>query len=475
MSNATTAQPVPVPAPAGSLAAALTSPLSVWSPSSWRGLPIQQQPAYADPKAVEAALDVVRGLPPLVAPGEVDALRRHLSDAAAGKAFLLQGGDCAERFEDCAKGPIEAKLKILLQMSLVLTWGARLPVIRVGRMAGQYAKPRSADTEVIDGVELPSYRGDHVHRIEATAEARRPDPRRLVEAYFRSAATLNYARALVDGGFADLHKPHHWQLDFVRSHESRRRYEQLVERILDALDFVESTGVKSPTLETVDLFSSHEGLLLAYEEALTRLPSGGAAYNLGAHMLWIGDRTRALDGAHIEYCRGIENPIGIKVGPSVAPGDLVALLDRVEPDDRPGRVVLITRLGSERVEAHLPPLIEAVRATGRTVVWSCDPMHGNGTKTDGGVKTRDLRAIHSELERTFGVHERCRTLLGGVHLELTGEDVTECVGGPQELSESDLSRSYQTYCDPRLNYAQSLEIAFFLASRLESRRARRGP
>lgn len=447
-----------------------------WSPTSWRGLPIQQQPSYGDPQAVEESLAVVRSLPPLVAPGEVDRLRKNFAAAARGQAFVLQGGDCAERFEDCAKGPIESKLKILLQMSLVLTWGARLPVVRVGRMAGQYAKPRSADTEVIDGVELPSYRGDHVHRIEATPEARRPDPRRLVEAYFRSAATLNYARALLDGGFADLHRPHHWQLDFVRSDASRQRYEQLVERILDALHFVESTGVKSPTLETVELFSSHEGLILAYEEALTRVqagPLGSPAYNVGAHMLWIGDRTRALDGAHLEYFRGLENPVGIKVGPSMSGPELVALLDTIEPDDRPGRIMLISRLGADRVESRLPDLIESVKATGRTLLWSCDPMHGNGTKTEGGIKTRDLRQIHRELEQTFAAHERCGTMLGGVHLELTGEDVTECVGGPQELSESDLGRSYQTYCDPRLNYAQSLEIAFFLASRLEQQRGRR--
>lgn len=455
----------------------LHAPTRAWSPTSWRGLPIQQQPSYGDPQAVEDSLAVVRSLPPLVAPGEVDRLRKNFAAAARGQAFVLQGGDCAERFEDCAKGPIESKLKIILQMSLVLTWGARLPVIRVGRMAGQYAKPRSADTEVIDGVELPSYRGDHVHRIEATPEARRPDPRRLVEAYFRSAATLNYARALLDGGFADLHRPHHWQLDFVRSDEHRQRYEQLVERILDALHFVESTGVKSPTLETVELFSSHEGLILAYEEALTRVQPGPAgtslAYNIGAHMLWIGDRTRALDGAHLEYFRGLENPVGVKVGPSMSGPELVALLDKLEPDDRPGRIMLISRLGADRVESRLPDLIESVKATGRTLLWSCDPMHGNGTKTEGGIKTRDLRQIHRELEQTFAVHERCGTMLGGVHLELTGEDVTECVGGPQELSESDLARSYQTYCDPRLNYAQSLEIAFFLASRLQLRRAGR--
>ncbi len=446
---------------------------AAWSPSSWRGRPIRQQPAYRDQAAVERALARVKELPPLVAPGEVDALRRHLADAAAGRAFLLQGGDCAERFQDCSKEPIEAKLKILLQMSLVLTFSARLPVIRVARMAGQYAKPRSADTELVDGIELPSYRGDHVHRIEATPEAREPDPERLVEAWLRSAATLNYVRALLDGGFADLHEPQHWKLHFVRSDAHRVRYEALVERILDALDFVESTGVRSEVFSTVELFSSHEGLILAYEEAATRgLEDGGRTryYNLGAHMLWVGDRTRALDGAHVEYFRGIENPIGVKVGPSMAPEELVSLLGVLEPDDRPGRVTLITRLGAGQVASALPPLVEAVRATGRTVVWSCDPMHGNGIKTASGIKTRDLRAIHEELSQTFDAHERLGTVFGGVHLELTGEDVTECVGGPQELSEEDLARSYETFCDPRLNYAQSLEIAFLLARRLEARR-----
>jgi len=450
----------------------MTSPtLSPWSPSSWRAHPIVQQPVYRDAAAVAEALATVAGLPPLVAPGEVDALRAHLALAAKGKAFLLQGGDCAERFQDCAKDPIEAKLKILLQMSLVLTFSARLPVIRVGRLAGQYAKPRSADTEVVDGVELSTYRGDHVHRIEASPAAREPDPARLVEAWFRSAATLNYMRALLDGGFADLHKPHHWRLEFVLSPAHRAEYEALVERILDALDFVESTGVRSQTFSTVELFSSHEGLLLAYEEAATRL--SGRYYNLGAHMLWIGDRTRALDGAHVEYFRGIENPIGLKVGPSLGPAELVALLEVLEPDDRPGRITLITRLGAGQVAARLPPLIEAVRASGRTVLWSCDPMHGNGTRTRGGVKTRDLRQIYAELGETFEVHARLGTILGGVHFELTGEDVTECVGGPQELCEADLARSYETFCDPRLNYAQSLEMAFSLGKRLEARRLMR--
>jgi 3-deoxy-7-phosphoheptulonate synthase len=444
-----------------------------WTPDSWRARPIKQQPRYRDQAAVDRALNRVRELPPLVAPGEVDALKKRLAEAAHGRAFLLQGGDCAERFQDCSKDPIEAKLKILLQMSLVLTFSARLPVIRVARMAGQYAKPRSADTETVDGLELPSYRGDHVHGIDATAESREPDPERLVEAWLRSAATLNYARALLDGGFADLHKPHHWRLEFVRSDAHRTRYEALVDRILDALDFVESTGVRSAVFSTVELFSSHEGLLLPYEEAATRPVRVGddtRHYNLGAHMLWIGDRTRALDGAHVEYFRGIQNPIGLKVGPTLTTGELLALIEALDPDDHAGRLTLITRMGAARVGELLPPLVEAVRASGRRVVWSSDPMHGNGIKTASGVKTRDLSKIHAELDASADVHERLGGHLGGVHLELTGEDVTECVGGPQELSEADLATSYETFCDPRLNYAQSLEIAFLLARRLEARR-----
>lgn len=437
-----------------------------WTPRSWRQRPIQQQPTYADREALEAALATVRGLPPLVAHGEVVQLRRQLAQAACGNAFLLQGGDCAERFQDCAQGPIEAKLKILLQMSLVLTWGARMPVIRVARMAGQYAKPRSSSTELVGGVELPSYRGDHVNDIRADIALRQPNPNRMVQAYFRSAATLNYARALLDGGFADLHKPHHWDLGFVRQAERRQDYEELVGRILDALDFVEATGVSdTATLRTVQLFSSHEGLLLPYEEALTRRIDD-QWYNLGAHMLWIGDRTRQQQGAHVEYFRGIANPIGIKIGPSIDAQELVDLVAAIEPDNRPGRVTLITRMGAA-VREKLPPLITAMKRAGRHVLWSCDPMHGNTEKTSGGIKTRDVDRILDELRSTFDVHDEQSSHLGGVHFELTGEDVTECVGGPQELNEEDLTRSYETFCDPRLNYAQSLELAFLMARRLQ--------
>ncbi|MEE2714442.1 MAG: 3-deoxy-7-phosphoheptulonate synthase class II [Verrucomicrobiota bacterium] len=441
-----------------------------WSHDSWRSKPIGQQPRYPDEKALQTALNCVRTLPPLVNQGEVEALRAHLAKAARGEAFLLHGGDCAERFADCNKNAIEAKLKILLQMSLVLTWGARIPVIRIGRMAGQYAKPRSKDTERVDGVEFPSYRGDNINAIDSKASARLADPQRLIQAYYHSAATLNYARALVGGGFADLRHPQHWDLGFVRSAANREKYEDIVARLRDAIDFVESTGVRgTSTFKTVELFCSHEGLLLDYEEAFTE-PVGENWYNLGAHFLWIGERTRQLDGAHVEYFRGIENPIGVKVGPSIEPDELVKLITALEPENRPGRITVITRLGAEKVTELLPPLINAVTKAGRVVTWVCDPMHGNTVNTDAGLKTRDYDSILTELEIAFAAHQAAGSYLGGVHFELTGEDVTECTGGPQELSVADLSRSYETYCDPRLNYAQSLEMALRTAQRLQSRR-----
>ena len=409
-------------------------------------------------------------MPPLVHHGEVNTLRTHLAKAANGEAFLLQGGDCAEQFSDCRKSTVESKLKILLQMSLVLTWGARIPVIRMGRMAGQYAKPRSKDTETIDGLELPSYRGDNINSSSPKADERAADPQRLLQAYFHSAATLNYTRALVDGGFADLHHPQHWDLGFVRSSTNRAEYEDIVSRIRDAIDFVESTGVRSTTsLKMVELFCSHEGLLLDYEEAMTEKVAE-KWYNLGAHSLWIGDRTRQLDGAHVEYFRGLENPIGIKAGPSMNPSELVELITRLEPANQPGRITIITRLGADIVAESLPPLIEAVSEAGRVVTWVCDPMHGNTISTSEGLKTRDYDAVLSELEEAFKTHATCGSHLGGVHFEMTGEDVTECTGGPQELSLADLSRSYETHCDPRLNYSQSLELALRIAQSLQKRR-----
>ncbi len=441
-----------------------------WTPESWRSKPIQQQPHYPDKSALETSLISVRAMPPLVHHGEVNTLRTHLAQAAKGEAFLLQGGDCAEQFSDCRKSTVESKLKILLQMSLVLTWGARIPVIRMGRMAGQYAKPRSKDTETVDGLELPSYRGDNINSSAPKADERAADPQRLLQAYFHSAATLNYTRALVDGGFADLHHPQHWDLGFVRSSTNRAEYEDIVSRIRDAIDFVESTGVRSTTsLKMVELFCSHEGLLLDYEEAMTENVAE-KWYNLGAHSLWIGDRTRQLDGAHVEYFRGLENPIGIKAGPSMNPSELVELITRLEPANQPGRITIITRLGADIVAESLPPLIKAVSEAGRVVTWVCDPMHGNTISTSEGLKTRDYDAVLSELEEAFKTHATCGSHLGGVHFEMTGEDVTECTGGPQELSVADLSRSYETHCDPRLNYSQSLELALRIAQRLQKRR-----
>ena len=446
----------------------MSKTLPTWSPDSWRGLPIQQQPQYDDPEAVETALATVRRLPPLVSPGEIDGLRRNLAKAAIGKAFVLQGGDCAERFEDCRRGAIENKLKILLQMSLVLTWGAQTPVIRIGRMAGQYAKPRSSATEIVDGVEIPSYRGDHVNGHDPAD--RRPDPERLVQAYFHSASTLNYVRALLDGGFADLHNPGHWDLGFVRSAARRARYEEVVDRILDALAFVESAGASGgEAFKTVQFYSSHEGLILPWEEAQTA-EINGKYYNLGAHMLWVGHRTRNLDGAHVEYFRGIANPVGVKVGPGTTPEGLVSLLDRLDPDDIPGKITLIARFGADQVLTQLPPLVHAVRATGRTVVWSCDPMHGNTVTAENGLKTRDAGRVFTEVSQSLTLHGDLGGVLGGVHFEMTGDNVTECIGGPEELQVADLSRSYETFCDPRLNYAQSLEMAFLLAGGLRARR-----
>ncbi len=449
----------------------MSTPVS-WTPDSWRAHPIEQQPEYPDRDAVEAALDEVRALPPLVAPSEIDALNDHLAAVARGEAFLLQGGDCAERFVDCTREPIERKLKILLQMSLVLTWGARIPVVRLGRIAGQYAKPRSRPTEVVDGVEMPSYRGDHVNSHDTSA--RIPDPDRLLTATYRSAATLNYVRALLDGGFADLHHPRRWDLGSVSRSAHSARYEAVVERMVDALDFVDATGVQGgEALRNVDLFTSHEGLLLEWEAARTqRVASahGDRYYNVGAHFLWIGNRTRQLDGAHIEYFRGIRNPIGVKVGPGLSPDELLRLLDRLDPDDTPGRITLISRFGATAIAAGLPPLVEAVATSGRTVVWSCDPMHGNTTTTSSGLKTRSMDAILEELRLALDIHEEHGRRLGGVHFELTGDDVTECTGGPDALGEADLSRAYETYCDPRLNYGQSLELAFMLAERFGRKR-----
>jgi 3-deoxy-7-phosphoheptulonate synthase len=440
-----------------------------WTPQSWRDLPIRQQPDYDDPAAVEAALSTVRGLPPLVHHGEVDRLKRQLAEAGQGRRFVLQGGDCAERFVDCAKEPIEAKLKILLQMSVVLTWGGHTPVVRVARMAGQFAKPRSRPTEVVEGYgEIHSYRGDHVNGFDPSDRV--PDPSRMVRAYTHSAATLNYVRALIDGGFADLASADHWDLGFLRDPALRDQYEAMLARIRESIDFMEACGAGAvAALRSVDFFTSHEGLLLPYEEANT-FRIGPDHYNLGAHFVWIGDRTRNLDGAHIEYFRGIRNPIGLKCGPSLGGDELVELCGVLNPENEPGRLTLISRHGAGKVGDKLPEHIEAVQRAGSVVTWSTDPMHGNTRSTANGLKTRDFDNILAELREGFDIHKRMGSVLGGVHFELTGEDVTECAGGPQGLEDAQLSRAYETFCDPRLNDAQSLHLAFLIARRLERRR-----
>lgn len=438
----------------------MTSP---WNPHSWQRLPAAQQPAYPDPTALEAVLARLRRLPPLVVPQEVDRLRGLLAEAAAGRRFLLQGGDCAERFQDCTPEAIEGKLRVLLQMSVALTHGGRKPVVRVGRIAGQFAKPRSKPTERVRGRELPSYRGDLINGLEATEAARRPDPARLLEAYFHAAATLNHLRALAAGGFADLHHPERWELPGGPG--AVPEYRRTLDQVKESLDFLEALGgVQREALERVDFFTSHEALLLPFEEALTRwVDEAGAYYHLGAHTLWVGERTRQLDGAHVEYLRGLRNPLGVKVGPSATPDHLADLLARLDPQREPGRLTLITRFGAGQIQAALPPLLKAVQATGHPVLWSCDPMHGNGAESATGLKTRDFAAILSELRQAFELHRAQGSHLGGVHIELTGEAVTECTGGSEGLSEADLLKAYETGCDPRLNGTQSLEMAFLIA------------
>lgn len=443
---------------------------SKWSVNSWRRFPVAQQPQYRDQEALGAALEKLSGYPPLVFAGEVDNLRVQLAAAAAGERFLLQGGDCAERFQDCHQDAITSKIKILLQMSVILCYGARKPIIRVGRIAGQYAKPRSAATEVVNGIEMPVFRGDSINSIEATLSGREADPQRLLQGYHNASMTLNYVRALVTGGFADLHYPEHWNIGFFGQSPQGERYQQMVDNIRDAIAFMESLGgVKENVLGYVDFYTSHEGLLLGLEESLTRyIPSHNGYYNVGAHMLWIGDRTRQLDGAHVEYFRGIRNPIGIKIGPSTEVGELISLLRVLNPTNETGKVTLISRLGDQKVDSILPDIIQAVRRENRQVLWSCDPMHGNVVKTKDNIKTRDFNAILKELRDSFRVHGELGSILGGVHFELTGERVTECTGGTDNVTEEDLVQQYETYCDPRLNYNQSLEMAFLIAEMLKA-------
>jgi len=436
-----------------------------WNPASWRAFPAKQQPVYEDAQALENALEELRELPPLVVVDEVDYLQELLADAATGKRFLLQGGDCAEAFRDCKGGVIADKLRVLLQMSVLITHGGRTSVIHLGRIAGQYAKPRSSDNEIVDGVELPSYRGDIINSIEPDPEARRPDPIRMLKAYRCSVATLNYLRALVDGGFADLHHPERWELSW-RGPDAGH-YAETLDRVMDSLAFVEALGGSHTALRTGDIFISHEALHLPYEEAMTRfVPEREAHYNLGAHFLWVGERTRQVDGAHLEYLRGLANPIGVKVGPRTTIEDLKKILALLDPDRTPGRLTLITRFGAGKAPELLPPLVEAVRAEGHPVLWSCDPMHGNGQQLSNGLKTRDFADILQELREVMTTHWSVGSHVGAVHFELTGEPVTECLGGSEGISEADLERAYRSGCDPRLNRSQSLEMASLIAAML---------
>ena len=438
-----------------------------WSPHSWKQRAAQQQAAYADSDALARVVAEMGRLPPLVTSWEVEQLRGELARAAHGDAFVLQGGDCAESFDDCRSEPIAAKLKILLQMSLVLVHGTRKPVIRIGRIAGQYAKPRSADNETRGDVTLPAYRGDIINRDAFTAEDREPDPVLMLRAYERAGLTLNFIRALTDGGFADLHHPEYWDVSFAQG-AAREPYEKIVTTIRESLDFVSAiTGVESEVLRRVDVYTSHEALALPYEQAQTRqVPRRAGWYNLSTHFPWIGMRTAQLDGAHVEFFRGIRNPIGIKVGPAMTTDWLLGLLEVLDPSNEPGRITLIHRMGAAKVAEKLPPLIEAVRGANRNVLWVCDPMHGNTETTPQGIKTRRFENIVTELEQSFALHTQLGSRLGGAHVELTGEDVTECVGGARGLTETDLERAYKSRVDPRLNYEQALEMAMRIANHL---------
>jgi 3-deoxy-7-phosphoheptulonate synthase len=442
----------------------------MWAPNSWRQKTALQQPEYSDPAELERVLDELRVLPPLVTSWEVVRLRELLADAAVGRQFVLQGGDCAERFIDCTPVRVTNTLKVLLQMSLVLVIGARKPVIRIGRFAGQYAKPRSANEETRGAVTLPSYRGDNINHTGFTAEAREPDPQLLLRGFERAALTLNFVRALVKGGFADLHHPEYFDLDWVEHSPHAAEYHRMVQTIKDSLQFVENVlGVRAGDTDRIDFFTCHEALHLGYESAQTRkVPRRPGYFNLLTHFPWAGLRTNDPCGAHVEYLRGIENPVGIKVGGGSTRDQVARWLDLLDPDRQPGRLTFIHRFGAGRIADELPPLVDHVRAEGGKVVWICDPMHGNTHMTAGGVKTRNFEDIYGEVEQAFDIHAAAGQPLGGVHIELTGENVTECVGGSRGPSEEDLARAYESEVDPRLNYEQSMELAFLIARKMSN-------
>ena len=449
-----------------------------WTPQSWRNKPAKQLPAYPDEIALKDAEKTMAQMPPLVFAGEARNLKKHLAEVAQGRAFLLQGGDCAESFAEFGANKIRDSFRVLLQMSVVMTFAGALPVVKVGRMAGQFAKPRSEDNETKNGVTLPSYRGDIINGFGFTAEERVPDPQRMIRAYNQSAATLNLLRAFAYGGYADLHRVHKWNLDFVQDSPLTQRYEDLANRIDEALNFMAACGVTGDKVPEIvrqtEFFTSHEALLLPYEEALTRVDSlTNDWYDCSAHMVWIGARTNQTDGAQVEFVRGIKNPIGLKCPPNLDPDTLLKLIDTIDPENEPGRLTLIARMGHDQVEEKLTPLVRAVKREGRNVVWSCDPMHGNTMKSDSGYKTRKFDHVMGEIKGFFAVHKAEGTHPGGVHLELTGQNVTECTGGAEKISDEDLSSRYHTACDPRLNANQALEISFLLAEELRSLRGAR--
>jgi 3-deoxy-7-phosphoheptulonate synthase len=447
-----------------------------WTLEGWRRKPAHQVPDYPDAERLAAAEAELRRYPPLVFAGEARRLKASLAKVSEGKGFLLQGGDCAESFAEFHPNNIRDTFRVLLQMAVVLTFGAACPVVKVGRLAGQFAKPRSSPMETIDGVALPSYRGDMINGVEFTPESRNPSPARMVQAYNQSAATLNLLRAFAQGGYADLHKVHQWTLDFVEGGLQGARYRELCDRLSETLNFMEACGLTSettPQIRETDFFTSHEALLLNYEQSLTRVDSTtGDWYDCSAHMLWIGDRTRQLDGAHVEFLRGVHNPLGVKAGPSMPTDDLIRICDVLNPKNEAGRLTVIVRMGADKVEANLPKLIRAIEREGRKVLWSCDPMHGNTMTASSGYKTRPFDRIMDEVRGFFAVHKAEGTHAGGVHFELTGQDVTECLGGAQAITEASLADRYHTHCDPRLNASQALELAFLIANELKDERTR---
>ncbi len=447
-----------------------------WNKTSWRKKSIKQQPTYPDKKALEAVEKELGKYPPLVFAGEVRNLKRDLAKVCDGKAFLLQGGDCAESFAEFNADNIKDMFKVMMQMAVALTFAGGCPVVKVGRLAGQFAKPRSSDFEERNGVKLPSYRGDIINGIEFDEKARIPDPQRMIKAYNQSAATMNLLRAFARGGLADLHKVHKWNLDFVKDSALGDRYQALADRITETLEFMEACGItaeNTPMINETVLYTSHEALLLNYEEALTREDSlTGDWYDCSAHMLWIGDRTRDVNDAHVEFLRGVKNPIGVKAGPTMTPENLLELIEKLNPENEAGRLNIIVRMGADKIESEFPKLLRAVKKEGKNVIWSIDPMHGNTIKTSNNYKTREFEEVLREVKGFFRVHEEEGTYPGGVHLEMTGQDVTECVGGAQDITEKDLESRYHTHCDPRLNADQALELAFLIADSLKDARER---